>query len=387
MAGALIISAVRTAVGRAPRGVFRATRPDELAAIALRAAAERAGVETAVVEDVVLGCAMPEAEQGLNLARIASLRAGFPVETSAVTVNRFCASGIEAVAIAAQRIEAGAEVMVAGGAESMSLVPSSGNTPSMNPWLVEHRPDTYLSMGLTAERVARKYGINREEADAFALASHEKAVAAQDADAFADEMVAVETRVPDGDSWATVNVSQDEGPRRDTSLEALAALKPVFHKHGQVTAGNSSQRSDGAAAALVTSEAYARAHGLKPMARLAGYATAGVEPGLMGMGPVAAIPRALKRAGIGLGEVDSIELNEAFAAQALAVIREAELDPERVNRQGGAIALGHPLGCTGAKLLATLIRILQRRRARWGLVTMCVGGGPGAAAVIENLQD
>ena len=393
MGKAFIIAAVRTPVGRAPRGVFRATRPDELAAIALQAAVERAGVTAAAVEDVILGCAMPEAEQGLNVARIAALRAGFPVTTAAATVNRFCASGIEAVAMAAQRIETGmgadASVIVAGGAESMSLVPSSGHMPRINPWLMEHHPDTYLSMGLTAERVAQKYEISREDADTFALESHRKAIAAQDAGAFDDELVAVETRVPDmgtADGWASVRITQDEGPRRDTTREALRGLKAAFHARGTVTAGNSSQRSDGAAAALLASEEYVREHGLKPVARLASYATAGVEPGLMGMGPVAAIPRALRRAGIGLNDIDSIELNEAFAAQALAVIREAGLDPERVNRRGGAIALGHPLGCTGAKLLATLLRILQQRKARWGLVTMCVGGGQGAAAVIENLR-
>jgi len=393
MGKAFIIAAVRTPVGRAPRGVFRATRPDELAAIALQAAVERAGVPAGAVEDVILGCAMPEAEQGLNVARIAALRAGFPVTAAAATVNRFCASGIEAVAIAAQRIEtgmgAGASVIVAGGAESMSLVPSSGHTPRINPWLMEHHPDTYLSMGLTAERVAQKYEISREDGDAFALESHRKAIAAQDAGAFDDELVVVETRVPDTATaygWTAVRVTQDEGPRRDTTLEALRGLKAAFHAHGTVTAGNSSQRSDGAAAALLASEEYVREHGLEPVARLAAYATAGVEPGLMGMGPVAAIPRALRRAGIGLNDIDSIELNEAFAAQALAVIREAGLDPERVNRRGGAIALGHPLGCTGAKLLATLLRILQQRHARWGLITMCVGGGQGAAAVIENLR-
>ncbi|MGH3185605.1 MAG: thiolase family protein, partial [Streptosporangiaceae bacterium] len=274
------------------------------------------------------------------------------------------------------------------GAESMSMVPIVGNKPSANPWLMEHHPESYLSMGLTAERVAEKYGISREAADAFALASHQKAVAAQDAGRFAAEIVPVRTRVADpaaADYWREVTINQDEGPRRNTSLAALAALKPVFHAHGRVTAGNSSQTSDGAAAALIASEPFVRERKLKPIARLAGYATAGVDPALMGMGPVEAIPRALRRAGIKLEEIALIELNEAFAAQALAVIAAAHLDPERVNVNGGAIALGHPLGCTGAKLLATLLHELQRRKARWGLVTMCVGGGQGAAAVIENL--
>ncbi|MGH9481428.1 MAG: thiolase family protein [Terriglobales bacterium] len=388
MAEAFIVSAVRTPIAKAPKGGFSATRPDDLAAVALRAALERAGVEGAAVEDVILGCAMPEAEQGLNLARIAALRAELPVEASAATVNRFCASGIEAVAIACQRAAAGAQAILAGGAESMSMVPIVGNKPSANPWLMEHHPESYLSMGLTAERVAEKYGISREAADAFALASHQKAVAAQDAGRFAAEIVPVRTRVADpaaADYWREVTINQDEGPRRNTSLAALAALKPVFHAHGRVTAGNSSQTSDGAAAALIASEPFVRERKLKPIARLAGYATAGVDPALMGMGPVEAIPRALRRAGIKLEEIALIELNEAFAAQALAVIAAAHLDPERVNVNGGAIALGHPLGCTGAKLLATLLHELQRRKARWGLVTMCVGGGQGAAAVIENL--
>jgi acetyl-CoA acyltransferase len=388
MAEAYIISAIRTPVTRAFKGSLRATRPDDLGAIAMQAALERAGIEPEAVEDVILGCAMPEAEQGLNLARMAALRAGLPVEASAVTVNRFCASGIEAVAMASERIAAGAAVIVAGGAESMSLVPIVGNKPSVNPWLLQHRPESYMSMGLTAERLARHYGIGREEADEFALHSHNKAVAAQEAGKFDAELITVETQVPDEQSpgyWRQVRVSQDEGPRRDTSLPSLAALPPAFHAHGVVTAGNASQTSDGAAAAVLVSENVLRERSLTPIARLAGYATAGVDPALMGIGPVRAIPKALERAGVQLDDLAVVELNEAFAVQALAVMREAHLDPERVNVNGGAIALGHPLGCTGAKLLATLTQELQRRRQRWGLITLCVGGGQGAAAVIENL--
>lgn len=388
MESAYIVSAVRTAVGKAPKGGLSATRPDDLAAWVLRAALERAHVEDTVVEDVYLGCAIPEAEQGLNLARLAALRAQLPVSVAAATVNRFCASGLEAVAIASQRIAAGGDVILAGGAESMSMVPILGHTPSANPWLVMHHPESYMSMGLTAERVAKRYQISREAADEFALNSHRKAVTAQDAGRFKDEILPVTSRVPDPaakDFWRSVEVTQDEGPRRDTNATALAGLKPVFHAHGSVTAGNSSQTSDGAAAALLVSERFLQERKLEPLARLAGYATAGVEPALMGMGPVQAIPRALRRAGAALHEMAVIELNEAFAAQALAVIHEAHLDPECVNPNGGAIALGHPLGCTGAKLLATMIYELRRRRARWGLITLCVGGGQGAAAVIENL--
>src|SRR6185437_10766798 len=381
MAGAYIIASVRTAVCKAPKGAFRATRPDDLAAVALTAALERAQVEAGVVEDVILGCAMPEAEQGLNVARISALRAGIPVEASAATVNRFCASGLEAVAI-------GAQAVLAGGAESMSMVPIVGNKPSANPWLMEHRPGSYLSMGLTAERVAREHKISREAADDFALQSHRKAAAAQAEGRFEEEIAPVATRVPDAEAegyWRDTVVTRDEGPRADTNPAALAALKPAFRAHGTVTAGNSSQMSDGAAAALIASESLVRELHLRPLARLAGYATAGVAPEMMGMGPVAAIPRALKRAGVGLKDIEVIELNEAFACQALAVIAALDLDPERVNVNGGAIALGHPLGCTGAKLLATLLSELRRRRKRWGLISLCVGGGQGAAAVVENL--
>src|SRR6185437_3988283 len=388
MGGAYIIASVRTAVCKAPKGAFRATRPDDLAAAALTAALERSKVDAAVVEDVILGCAMPEAEQGLNVARISALRAGIPVEASAATVNRFCASGLEAVAIGCERVASGAQAVLAGGAESMSMVPIVGNKPSVNPWLMEHRPGAYLSMGLTAERVAKAHGIAREAADEFALQSHRKAVAAQAAGRFDEEIVAVPTRVPDehaADLWSETVVDRDEGPRADTGLAALAALKPAFHAHGTVTAGNSSQMSDGAAAALIASEGLVRERGLSPIGRIAGYATAGVAPEMMGIGPVAAIPKALRRGGVGLSEIEAIELNEAFACQALAVMAALELDPERVNVNGGAIALGHPLGCTGAKLMATLLSELRRRRKRWGLISLCVGGGQGAAAVVENL--
>lgn len=389
MKDAYILSAVRTAVARAPKGGFRATRPDELAAVVLQHALQRAGVGAEQVEDVILGCAMPEAEQGLNVARIAALRAGLPVDASAATVNRFCASGLEAVAIAHERVRSGAGVVLAGGTESMSMVPIVGNNPSVNPWLMEHHPDSYLSMGLTAERVADKFGITREASDAFALQSHQRAVAAQDAGRFREEIVTVATRVPDPgakEHWRALEVGADEGPRRHTSLEALGGLKPAFHARGVVTAGNSSQTSDGAAALVVASDEAVKASGRKPLGRVAAYATAGVEPGLMGLGPIPAIPKALRRAGLKLNDIARIELNEAFATQTLAVMRDLGLDPERVNVNGGAIALGHPLGCTGAKLVTTLLYELRREKARWGLVSLCVGGGQGAAAVIENLQ-
>src|SRR5437899_4614634 len=377
----VIASSVRTPVGRAFKGTLRATRPDELAAVATKGALERVPqLDSKEIEDVILGCAMPEAEQGMNFARIASLRSGLPVETSAITINRFCSSGLQAIAIAAERImTGGAEVIVAGGTESMSLIPMGGNKISPNPWLVEHYPDAYLSMGLTAERVAQRVGITRQVADEFSLRSHQKALAAIQAGKFDDEVVSVPV------SFSTPNGSKpkrqeivfkvDEGPRADTSLDALLALKPAFHAKGTVTAGNSSQMSDGAAAAIVMSAERAQALGIKPLARYVSFATAGYKPEEMGLGPVFAIPKALKLAGLKLSDIDVIELNEAFAAQALAVIQEGHLDPERVNVNGGAVALGHPLGCTGAKLTATIIREMKRRNARYGLVTMCVGGG------------
>ena len=392
MRDVVLVSSVRTAVGRAYKGTLRATRPDELGAIAIKGALERVPqMDPKEIEDVILGCAMPEAEQGMNVARIASLRAGLPVETSAMTTNRFCSSGLQAIAMAADRIATGgAEVIVAGGTESMSLVPMGGHKISPNPWLVAHYPDSYLSMGLTAERVAQRYGITRQAADEFSLHSHQKALAAIQGGKFDDEIVPVPV------SFTTPNGAKpkkqeivfkiDEGPRVDTSLEALLSLKPAFHAKGTVTAGNSSQVSDGAAAAVVMSADRARHLGIKPLVRFVAFATAGYKPEEMGVGPVFAIPKALKLAGLKLSDIDLIELNEAFAAQSLAVIREVGLDPARVNPNGGAIALGHPLGCTGAKLTATIIRELKRRKAHYGLVTMCVGGGMGAAGIFENLN-
>jgi acetyl-CoA acyltransferase len=393
MRDAVIVSAVRTAVGKAPKGSLRSTRPDDLAAIAIRSALERVPqLSDAEVEDVIIGCAMPEAEQGMNIARIAALRAGLPVEAAAMTVNRFCASGLQTIALAADRIRAGsADVIVAGGAESMSMIPRAGNKLSVNPWLEENHPGAYFSMGLTAERVARRYGITREEADAFSFASHQRALAAQREGKFNDEIVPVRVSFPSVNGGSKVQgrefeFSADEGPRSDTSLEALAKLKPVFHARGIVTAGNSSQTSDGAAAAVIVSAERARDLGLRPLARFVSFAYAGCAPEEMGIGPVHAIPKALKLAGLTLDEVDVIELNEAFAAQALAVVKTAGLNPEKVNVNGGAIALGHPLGCTGAKLTATIVREMKRRNARFGMVTMCVGGGMGAAGIFESLN-
>ena len=388
----VIVSSVRTPVGRAFKGTLRATRPDELAAVAIEGALERVPqVDPKEIEDVILGCAMPEAEQGMNVARIASLRAGLPVEVSALTINRFCSSGLQAIALAAERIMAGgAEIIVAGGTESMSMIPMGGNKISPNPWLVEHNPGAYLSMGLTAERLAKRFGITREESDQFSLRSHEKALAAIKAGKYEEETVAVPVSftTPNGSKPKRQEIAFkiDEGPRADTSLEALLSLRPAFHAKGVVTAGNSSQMSDGAAAAVVMSAERAKALGIKPLARYVAFATAGYQPEEMGLGPVYAIPKALKMAGIKLSDIDVIELNEAFAAQSLAVIKEGGLDPEKINPNGGAIALGHPLGCTGAKLTATIIRELKRRNGRYGLVTMCVGGGMGAAGIFENLN-
>jgi len=388
----VLVSAVRTAVGRAIKGTLRATRPDELAAVAIKGALERVPeLDAKEVEDVILGCAMPEAEQGMNVARIAALRAGLPVEVSAMTINRFCSSGLQSIAMAAERIASGgAEVIIAGGTESMSLVPMGGHKISPNPWLVEHYPDSYLSMGLTAERLARRFAISRDAADEFSLRSHRKALAAIQAGKFEEEIVPVPVSfsTPNGSKpkKQKITFKTDEGPRADTSLEALSSLKPAFHAKGTVTAGNSSQMSDGAAAAIVISLDRAKALGIKPLVRYVSFATAGYRPEEMGLGPVFAIPKALKLAGLKLSEIDVIELNEAFAAQALAVIQEGELDISRINPNGGGIALGHPLGCTGAKLTASIIRELKRRNARYGLVTMCVGGGMGAAGIFENLN-
>jgi acetyl-CoA acyltransferase len=397
---AVIVSSIRTPVGRAYKGSLRATRPDDLAALAIKEALARVpGLEAKEIDDVILGCAMPEGEQGMNVARIASLRAGLPVETSAMTINRFCSSGLQSIALAAERIRGGsAQVIVAGGTESMSLVPMGGNKISPNPWLVDHYPDAYISMGLGTENIARKFGITREQADEFSLASHKKALAAIAAGKFKDETVPVEvhiTSVPNGNGAKAnsapkpvtqrLTFSVDEGPRADTSLDALAKLKPAFHVKGTVTAGNSSQMSDGAAATVVMSDARAKSLGVKPLARFVAYATAGVLPEEFGIGPVAAIPKALKLAGLALTDLAVIELNEAFAAQSLAVVQQAGLDPARVNPNGGAIALGHPLGCTGAKLTASILRELERRNARFGMVTMCIGGGMGAAGIFERL--
>jgi acetyl-CoA acyltransferase len=374
MKDAYIVSAVRTPVGKAPNGALRHARPDELAAIVIREALSRAAaLPPAEVEDVILGCAMPEAEQGLNVARIASLRAGVPITASAVTVNRFCSSGLQAIAYAAERIMTGAaHAIVAGGTESMSMVPMGGNKIAPNPALVDTYPDVYLTTGLVAENHVRDYGITRDEQDAFALRSHQRAAAAIDSGRFGDETIAV------GEFRA------DEGPRRDTSLEALAKLKPAFHATGSVTAGNSSQMSDGASAVVVMSGERMRDLGITPLGRFVGFATAGVEPERFGIGPVPAVQKVLKQTGLTLDQMDLVELNEAFAAQVLACLRELPIDPDRLNVNGGAVALGHPLGCTGAKLTATLLYELRRRNARYGLVTMCVGGGMGAAGVFET---
>jgi acetyl-CoA acyltransferase len=391
MRDAVIVQALRTAVGKAPRGALRNTRPDDMAAAVITELLKRTPqVKPDEIDDVILGCAMPEAEQGANVARIAAFRAGLPDSVSGMTINRFCSSGLQAIALAAERVRSyGAEAIIAGGTESMSLIPRGGHKPAPNPWLVDHRPEIYLSMGLTAENVAAKYNISREDQDRFALRSHQNALAAQAEGRFQDEIVPlhVEYVVLNNGKPKTEKMifAKDEGPRADTSLEALSQLKPVFHAHGTVTAGNSSQTSDGAAAALVLSSDKARALGLKPMARFVSFASAGVPPEIMGIGPVVAIPKALALAGLKLDDIDLIELNEAFAGQALAVIRLAGLPMDKVNVNGGAVALGHPLGATGAKLTATLLREMERRNARYGLVTMCIGGGQGAAGIFERM--
>ena len=393
MQDAVIVSAARTAVGKAPNGTLKTVRPDEMAAAVIGDVLRRApGIEPSDVDDVILGCAMPEAEQGLNVARIASLRAGIPVTASAATINRFCSSGLQSIAFAAERIMCGfAHVVVAGGTESMSMVPMGGNKVSPNPELVDSYPDVYLSTGLVAENHARQSRITREEQDAFALRSHQRALAAIEAGKFVDEItplsfrVSVQTNGPGSRSLREITFAQDEGPRRDTSAEALNKLRPAFHAAGSVTAGNSSQTSDGAAAVLVTSAATARERGLQPLARFVGFATAGVEPELFGIGPVPAIRKVLKMTGLSLDDIGLVELNEAFAAQVLACLRELPIDPERLNVNGGAIALGHPLGCTGAKLTATILNEMRRREVRYGMVTMCIGGGMGAAGIFERL--
>ena len=393
MRDAVIVSAVRTAVGKAPKGTLRNTRPDEMGAAVIKEAMARVpGLEPREVEDVIMGCAMPEAEQGMNVARAAAIRAGLPVESSAMTINRFCSSGLQSIAIAADRIRVGAtEVAIGGGLETMSLIPMGGHIIRPNPYLVEHYPDFYLNMGLATENVAQKYSVSREEQDAFALRSHQRAAAALDQDKFKDEVVPLTVSLEELDEKGRkqsreIVFDRDEGVRRETTADALAKLKPAFHAKGTITAGNASQMSDGAAAAVVMSSERAKALNVKPMARFVAYATAGCPPEEMGIGPVYAIPKALKLAGLTLDQIDVIELNEAFAAQSLAVIKTLGLDPEKVNVNGGAIALGHPLGCTGAKLTASILRELKRRKGRYGMVTMCVGGGMGAAGIFERLS-
>jgi acetyl-CoA acyltransferase len=392
MREAVIVSSVRTAVGKSGKGALRTTRPDDLAAAAIKGALDRVPqINPREIEDVIIGCATPEAEQGMNVARIASLRAGLPVEVSAMTINRFCSSGLQAISLAADSVMTGrAEIAIGGGTESMSMIPMGGNKVSANPWLVNNYPDTYLSMGLTAERLARRFGIAREQADEFSLNSHKKALAAIAAGNFEDEIVPVPVSftTPNGTRPKRIDITfkVDEGPRADTTMDALAKLKPAFHAKGTVTAGNSSQTSDGAAASVVMSAEKAQQLGIKPLARFVAFATAGYKPEEMGLGPVYAIPKVLKMTGLKLEDISVIELNEAFAAQALSVIKEAGLDINKINPNGGAVALGHPLGCTGAKLTATIIRELKRKNGKYGIVTMCIGGGMGAAGVIENLQ-
>jgi acetyl-CoA acyltransferase len=394
MPEAVLVSAVRTPVGRAPKGALSTTRPDDLAALALSKALDRVpALERSEVEDVILGCAQQEGESGWNMARMTALRAQLPIDVPGMTVNRLCASGLEAIAQADMRIRGGVQrVVIAGGAETMSMLPMGGIKPRPNPWLAENYPAALLTMGLTAERVAKHYNISREDADAFSLASHQKAVAAQAAGRFDEELVPVDITsvVPGAKAGKPVSsdsvFSADEGPRADTTAKALAVLKPVFHAHGTVTAGNSSQTSDGAAAAVLMDAARAKELGIQPLARLVAYAVAGCLPEEMGMGPVYAVPKALEKAGLKLEDIELIEFNEAFAAQALAVMRGLGFDPDKVNVNGGAIALGHPLGCTGAKLTATLLSEMKRRKARYGMVTMCVGGGQGAAGIFELLN-
>lgn len=392
MQDAVIVSAARTPVGKAPKGALRFARPDELGALVVAEALKRApGVDPNDIDDVVLGCAMPEAEQGLNVARIASLRAGLPVTASAFTVNRFCASGLQAIATAADRIRLGeAKAAIAGGTESMSLVPMGGHKVSPNPELVRSYPDVYLTTGLVAENHARQSKISREAQDAFALRSHERAVAALEGGRFADEIVPVDVAMVEpsasgAPTTKTARVVQDEGPRRDTSMAALSSLRPAFHAAGTVTAGNSSQTSDGAAAVVVVSAKYAAARGLTPLVRLVTFATAGVAPEYFGLGPVPAVRKALAQAGLTLADIDLVEFNEAFAAQVLACQQELGIDEDRLNVNGGAIALGHPLGCTGARMTTSLIYEMRRRKVRYGLVTMCVGGGMGAAGIFERM--
>lgn len=377
---AVIVASKRSAVGKAPRGALRNTRPDDLGATVLRETmASVSGLEPAMVEDIAIGCAMPEAEQGLNVGRVIGIAAGCPDQTAALTVNRFCSSGLQTIAMMAERIMIGAlDVAVGGGIESMSMVPMGGNKPRVSPKMVAERPEVYVSMGVTAENVATRFEVSRADQDAFALQSHQRALAAITEGRFRDEIVPVTTT--EGKLFDT-----DEGPRADTNLEALGRLRPVFNVKGSVTAGNSSQTSDGVAMTVVMSADKAKAIGAAPLARFVGFAVAGVEPDVMGIGPVAAVPRVLEQTGLKLSDIDLFELNEAFASQSLAVIRKLGLDLDKVNVNGGAIALGHPLGCTGAKLTATLLYELRRRRGKYGMVTMCIGGGMGAAGIFEAL--
>lgn len=392
MPEAVIIDCLRTAVGKAPKGTLRTTRPDDLAAAVFQALLKKyPAISPTDIDDVILGCATPEAESGMNMARVAALRAGLPDAVPGVTINRFCSSGLQAIAMAADRIRSGgADIIIAGGAESMSLLPMSGQKLAPNPWMVNHLPQIYMGMGLTAECVQKKYGVSREDADQFAFRSHQRALKAQAAGNLDDEIVPVEvqaTVLTNGKpKTSSFTFQKDEGPRADTSFEALSKLKPVFQANGTVTAGNSSQTSDGAAAAIVMSDKKARELGLKPVARYVSFGVGGVPPEIMGIGPVVAIPKALKLAGLNVDDIGVVELNEAFAAQALAVIRQVGLNPDNVNPNGGAVALGHPLGCTGAKLTATIIREMKRRNSKYGMVTMCIGGGQGAAGIFENLN-
>jgi acetyl-CoA acyltransferase len=388
---AVVIDCLRTPIGKAPKGTLRNTRPDDLAAFVVQALMKKyPQVQPGEIDDFILGCAFPEGEAGMNMARAVVLRAGLPNTVPALTINRFCSSGLQAIALAAERIRAGsADIILAGGCESMSMIPMTGNKLAPNPWLVDNLPQTYMGMGMTAECVRKKYGINREDADRFALRSHQNAIKAQTSGHFDEEIVPVEVEstVFNGKpKRVKTTFSKDEGPRAETSLEALAKLKPAFSTDGTSTAGNSSQTSDGAAAAIVMSEKKAKELGLKPMVRFVSFAVGAVPPEIMGIGPVVAIPKALKLAGLKLSDIDVFELNEAFAVQALAVVREAGVDPERVNVNGGAIALGHPLGCTGAKLTATILREMRRRHSKYGMVSMCIGGGQGAAGIFENIN-
>ncbi len=392
MREAVIVSAARTAIGKAPRGKLRTTRTEDMAATVVTAALKRAGgLKPEDVEDVIIGCAFPEGEQGLNMGRVVGLRAGLPYTVPAMTVNRFCSSGVQTIALAAQQIRAGwGDIIIAGGAESMSMVPMTGFHFAPNPWMALEYPGVYLGMGLTAENVAREYNVSREDQDKFSLRSHQRAIAAQEAGKFKDEIVPLEVTIvekPDGKVQSQKDTfDADEGPRRETTLEALANLKPAFAMGGTVTAGNSSQTSDGAGAVVVMEAERAKSMGLKPLVRMVAFAAAGVRPEVMGIGPIAAIPRALKIAGLKLEDIGVIELNEAFAAQAIAVMRQLEMDEERVNVNGGAVALGHPLGATGAKLTVQLIGEMKRRKVQFGMVSMCIGGGMGAAAIFENID-